>query len=217
MSLSATTASASISTESQGWWSHLPTMGTVAALLATAPASGGMASNLDFTVQVQAAPEWQAGADIMHHDVAAGTGAQSEIEEVSSMQMQSHTLTDFIEAAPVVAQPAPDLPGSLWASMTDREQWVIQGILSVIAEESQRQFVRSDAIVISRFLDPEDGSEEFVIEQHVPLPRRAADLYWDSLGWAINRWTKGLPRALRDVALERVSVSVEWDSNVGSI
>lgn len=98
-------------------------------------------------------------------------------------------------------------------SLTDRERVVLDGLVEVIRIEAYWSAVRFESVQVARFDDPDEGSHAFVLTLKVPLPPRAAFMFWDDLGSRISRWAETLPHVYQDILDERFVVDVEWLEN----
>jgi len=70
--------------------------------------------------------------------------------------------------------------------------------------------LRAKGIRLQRFLDPEEGDSELVLEVHVEANAAQALAYWEAVGEDIDKWKEKLDIPLRERLIHEWSLRVLW-------
>ena len=89
---------------------------------------------------------------------------------------------------------------------------VLEGALEVLREVAQHFRLPDSTVTVYRDsgCSYEDTLDQLVLTHDVNVSADAAFEYWEALADALSAWAVTLPAALREVAENRIAVSVEW-------
>lgn len=99
--------------------------------------------------------------------------------------------------------------GSL--ELTPRAKAALTALGPVLAQAALAHSAPVQSVEVSRFIDPDDDSQEIVVTQWVELPLEAALDYWEKLASAIEEWIAALPS---DLAREAKGIALEVRSAI---
>jgi len=116
------------------------------------------------------------------------------------------------QGAPVCVSPSarPYLTGPL-AEIVDRA-------VVFLTREANRKRMPATAFLVSRYTDPEDGTNSLVLAQKVAVSPEKALEYWTTASQALATFfSSQLPDDLGRVAAESVAFEVTWDDGNPSV
>ena len=94
--------------------------------------------------------------------------------------------------------------------LSSDERVALDGLLPLLDRIARDHLMPVDSVVTSRFFDPEDGSDQLFVTQWVDADSTTALAYWGELGEEVEAWTNLLPKRLRKLVVERISIVVRW-------
>jgi len=97
--------------------------------------------------------------------------------------------------------------------ITEEIESVLGRLLVLLKNTATNYSMPSKRIEISGFSDREENTREVVVTQWVNAPAQTAMEYWDQLGIAIENWIRFLPKKLKKVVTENISVDVQWEND----
>lgn len=87
---------------------------------------------------------------------------------------------------------------------------LVHDLARLLGREARKHDVKDRPIWVTRFVDPQDGSRELVVTQHVALDAPRALQYWDLVGEAIGAWAAQRSEADRQALISAVAVDIDW-------
>jgi len=90
--------------------------------------------------------------------------------------------------------PTPDIAPAARELLTGPVQQDFAALLEFLERQTELDSVRVARLEVTRFFDPEDGSTELVVTEHVLLAQEEVLKYWDHVGEALEGWIVKLPQ-----------------------
>ena len=97
--------------------------------------------------------------------------------------------------------------------LTSPVRAALDGLISLLAREAERNNVPVLKVDVRGFSDPEEGGNQVVVRQWVDLPAREAFRYWDSLGPAYEAWMHSAPEGLAAFYTEQIAFEIRWSED----
>jgi len=118
-----------------------------------------------------------------------------------------------------IPTPAPSVPQvayhpSAKPMLTDKVKGFLTLLINELENIARKEFVILEKLEVSRFVDPEEATDELIITQWVMLPEYLALNYWDRLGMRVELWLKRLPQKMKEEIypiMDKVSLAVRWN------
>jgi hypothetical protein len=120
------------------------------------------------------------------------------------------TLLDADHATPIAYAYVDSFAGTIRDDLLLELRPHIEMIKSLIGDMARARDISVTDVTVSKFVDPDEQSEEIVITQHVCLRADAALAYWDEAGAAVAQWTGSLPAEEAARVTRSVAVAVRW-------
>ncbi len=87
---------------------------------------------------------------------------------------------------------------------------LVDAIRGLLTHQARVRGITVKDMTASRFLDPDETTEEIVVTQHVDLPADKALAYWDEVSVLVERWRLSLPRPDAEQVSRYISVDIKW-------
>ncbi len=101
--------------------------------------------------------------------------------------------------------------------LTSASREVLQGILTLLAQQVRERQIPVGPIRIMGTPDSAEAPVRLLVVLQIALPLLEAMACWDTFGDAVEQWAASLPPVQAGIALDQIALDVQWDSRDSDI